>query len=670
MTDISSQDTQDATDATDATDAQPAAELASPLSIGPVVVPNRIFMPPHGTNYADVIGSERLANYYGSRAERGVGLIIHEAVSVHPSGVPRRGKIHAWLPEAATGFRLVADAVHTVGVPSFVQLLHAGRQMSEPAGARGSWAPSSIPCRETRSPVHPMTEAEIVDVVAGFATSARNVADGGLDGVEVHAAHGYLLSAFMSPYANRRTDRYGGDLDGRMRFTLEVLDAVQSSTPDDFVVGIRVSADELVPGGLSLDDVCEYLQYLSARVSLDYVSVSLGNYTTHELIVPDHTFPPAFNAERSGIIRQAIGPIPVLVAGRVRNGEDARRVLANGQADMIGVARGLIADPDWAGAALRGEDTSIRPCIYCNEDCRTNVGKSLPLACSVNPTVGGEREAPPTRRSGEIGVVVIGGGPAGISAALRASQAGYGVVLFEATDRLGGQLNVAAADTTRAELGAYLNYLRQAVASTPIRVELGAPPPTPLTEPGYRNLVVATGAHQRRPDWAPVDDKYLVSSAWELLTAHDRLIAGQQVLVVDDGEDGWSLASTVTTLVSRGATVSLVTEGPHPGYRLPPVSQRPFRAQLETLGVVCTSAATIRELAPGVAHVQSMSTWRDLADLQYESIIYTGGSEPTPFGADGWVSAGFRVAYAGDCFAPRGLGPATRDGLQSVDGFA
>lgn len=644
--------------------------LTDAVQIGPVRVPNRIFMPPHGTNYADVVGSPRLADYYGGRAKRGVGLIIHEAVAVHPSGVPRRGKIHAWKPEAVDGFARVAGAVHAHGVPTFVQLLHGGRQMNPGMGMQAAWAASSISCRETRSPVHPITEDEIRDVVGGFAASAANVARGGLDGVEVHAAHGYLISGFMSPYSNRRTDGYGGGLAGRMRFPLEVLEAVSGSLSSETVLGIRVSAEELVPDGMSIDDVCEAVDYLRLRVRLDYLSVSLGNYTTHELIVPDHSFPPVFNTVRARQIREALSPIPVLIAGRIRNGEEARAVVEGEFADMVGIARGLIADPDWALSALAGEDSQRgRPCIYCNEDCRTNVGKSLPLACSVNPRVGSEDARPvlgPDASSQRI--VVVGGGPAGMTAALRASELGVPVTLYEAGMELGGQLRAAARDPGRAELRSYLESVVGQVETSDVDVHLNARLTGPPEGLDARDVVMAVGGIQRTPAWVPTGSPAPVPicASWDELTDGESL-SGRQVVVIDDGEDGWALAGIIEHLLSRSASVTLVTEGPFVGYRLPPLSIRPFTGRLEAASVRTYVFSTVSSISEGAVHLQSTATWKPTCSIPAERVVYAGGTEPTVSHREVWESRGYRVSMIGDGYAPRGLGAANRDAVDAVD---
>jgi 2,4-dienoyl-CoA reductase-like NADH-dependent reductase (Old Yellow Enzyme family) len=643
------------------------AVLAEPVQLGPVTARNRVFMPPHGTNYANEVGNARLADYYRTRARGGLGLIVHEATPVHPSGARLTGKIHGWKPASVPGFRLVSEATHAEGVPVFVQLYHAGRQMTPGPGMRASWGPSSLQCPETRSPVHPMTKGEIDEVVAGFALSAKHAAEGGIDGVEVHAAHGYLITAFMSCYSNERTDEYGGSFDNRMRFALEIMTAVEQALPTGVVLGVRVSAEELVARGMDVEQTCAALAYLRERVRLDYISVSLGNYTSHENVVPDHTFPPAFNATRAGQIRNALSGIPVLLAGRIGTGDVAAAVISDEQADMVGVVRGHIADPEWAGKVLRGD--TPRPCIYCNQDCRTNLGKGLAIACSVNPVVGQEARRDSHADGREL--VVIGGGPAGINAALRADAAGFAVTLHERGSALGGQLRIAAADPARPEIGRYLTFLESQLAASKVQVRLGSDATTDAV-PAGTDVVVAVGAQQRVPEWARTAGEagFPVHPAWSVIAGQARP-AGRRVVVVDDGEDGWPLASLIDVLRRAGKDVCVVTEGGFVGYHLPPLSVRPFIGRLEQAGVESVVNAAVVGVADGKLTLRSMSTEDPTVTLAFDDLVYSGGTYTLQAVVDAWGSrAGAATHVIGDAYAPRGLGPANRDAADTVGRMA
>jgi dimethylglycine catabolism A len=645
--------------------------LADPLRLGPVTAKNRLFLPPHGTNYSEVVGSDRLAAYYRAQAAGGVGLIVHEAVPVHPSGARLSGKVHGWRPESVEGFAKVAEAVREHDTRVFVQLYHVGRQMTPGKGMRSAWGPSARQCPETRSPVHPMTVDDIDEVVGAFATSAKHVSDGGLDGVEIHMANGYLLTAFMSPFSNFRTDSYGGSFDNRMRLPLRVFEAVAAALPDGRVRGMRIAAEEMINGGLTVDDTCEILDYLRARVRIDYVSLSLGNYASHENVVPDHSFPPLFNAHRAAVVRASIAPIPVLIAGRVRDAADAARTLSSGAADMVGAVRPQIADPAWARSVLgRLDDRRMRPCIYCNQDCRTNLGKGLPIACAVNPEVGTALPAAPVALAVTRPLAVIGGGPAGMTAAIEGRRVGRRVILFEEQPELGGQLRAAVGARSRHELGDYLDYMLDAVKNSGAEVRLGARA-VPSGLAAGADVVVATGGVQRLPDWAAGarERGIAVHASWDVLkdASHEP---GGAVVVVDDGQDGWAMASLVDELVERKASVTLVTEGYYAGYLLPPLSIRPFHARLEKAGVRVVPSRSVLSVEEGSVRLASMVSEAPAEELPFGTLIFSGCHEPDLRGLDGWPEHTLGAVHVvGDAYAVRGLGAAGREALHAVRGM-
>lgn len=641
--------------------------LADPVRLGPVTAKNRLFLPPHGTNYSEVVGSDRLAEYYRARAAGGVGLIIHEAVPVHASGARLSGKVHGWRPESVEGFAKVADAVRAYDTRVFVQLYHVGRQMTPGKGMRSAWGPSARQCPETRSPVHPMTVDDIDEIVEAFATSAKHVSDGGLDGVEIHMANGYLLTAFMSPFSNFRTDSYGGSFENRMRLSLRVFEAVAAALPEDRALGVRIAAEEMINGGLTVEDTCEILDYLRARVRLDYVSLSLGNYATHENVVPDHSFPPVFNAHRAAVVRASIAPIPLLIAGRVRDAADAARTLASGTADVIGAVRPQIADPAWARSVLGQLDNRrTRPCIYCNQDCRTNLGKGLPIACAVNPEVGTPPPAEPVAVAVIRPLAVIGGGPAGMTAAIEGRRTGRPVTLFEARPELGGQLRAAVGARSRHELGDYLDYLLDAVKNSGVEIRLGTRA-LPSDLPAGADVVIATGGMQRVPDWAAEarERGIAVHASWDVLTEADRELG--DTVVVDDGEDGWAMAGLVDELVERGASVTLVTEGYYAGYLLPPLSIRPFHARLEKAGVRVVPSRSVLSVDAGSVRLASMVSEAPAEQLPFDTLIFSGCHEPDLRALEAWSDHTRGAArVVGDAYAARGLGVAGREALEAV----
>jgi len=271
----------------------PFQYLFTPLQVGKVTIRNRIFSPSHGTVFADSdsLPNERLADYHAERAKGGVGLIITEGTAVHPTGKPFSNTLVGFDEKCIPGFRLVASRVHDQGAKIFGQLYHRGRQMESLHTRLPVWGPSSIPSPATRENPHAMSREEIQEIVQGFAKAAAHLKEAGYDGVEIHGAHGYILNQFMSLLSNQREDEYGGSLENRLRFPIQVIQAVRKTVGADRVVGLRVSGDELVPGGLTLEDMREISPRLESTGMLDYISVSVGNYSTHYIMIGDMIFP-------------------------------------------------------------------------------------------------------------------------------------------------------------------------------------------------------------------------------------------------------------------------------------------------------------------------------------------------------------------------------------------
>ena len=423
--------------------------LLSPLQVGRLALPNRVLITAHATNYVDGNGlpDERAVHYYAERTRGGAGLMVTGASSVHPSSPRVRGVINAHDPQVVGAWRAIADAVHVHGGHVLVMLTHMGRVGRMP-DMRPLVAPSPLMDGSFRQAVpHALSDREIGELVEAFAEAAVRVCQSGMDGIELQGAHGYLIAQFLSPLSNRRTDRYGGDLAGRMRFCLEVVDAVRRAAGSGATVGIRLSADELVPGGLGLDESRAIVRRLEASGQLDFVDVSAG--TDSDLMslaehIPSMYFPPA-NLVRFAAAIKPVTRLPVFCAGAIRDPAVAEEIVASGKADMVGMTRAHIADPHVVRKLREGRSEDIRRCIGCMQACLEALANGLPIGCVYNPVTGREGEwatIEPASRSRRV--VVVGGGPAGLEAARVAALRGHRVVLLEASKMLGGQLHLAA----------------------------------------------------------------------------------------------------------------------------------------------------------------------------------------------------------------------------------
>ena len=391
------------------------------IRIGNVRIRNRIFVPAHTTNFGlEHMATDAHVAYHEARAKGGVGLIIMESLRVHPTSLGRSQGLAAYDPRCVDPLSRVAGAVQAHGTKIFGQIIHLGRQIDGDALRLPSWGPSAIAWDAASTAPHVMNEHDISSVVDGHVISARNVLAAGFDGLEVHVGHGHLLQQFLSPATNERSDLYGGSEPNRMRFAIEVLRAVRDEIGPDACMGIRVSADEYAPGGLTLSDMQRIVPLMAGQVPIDFVNVSHsayhGSYSLSTQMA-DMSFPmDAFRHLAPQIrrsLRAAGHSMPVMAVCKFRSISDAESVLSAGDADLIGMARAHIADPALVNKALEGRAAETRSCVGCNQGCAGFLEKGLPITCVVNPTVGRERSwdvdpqrTVPNLRSGSLSSVV------------------------------------------------------------------------------------------------------------------------------------------------------------------------------------------------------------------------------------------------------------------------
>lgn len=547
----------------------PEAALFEPVALGPVTVRNRVFLPGHTTNLGeDHRATPRLAAYLAERAAGGVGLVITEGIRVHPTSSARSSVLGCFDDDAIPGLAELAGAVQAHGSRCFAQLLHLGRQAAADVERRVPWSASAVPWT-TGGPVpHAMTTTEIGTVVGAFADAARRVARAGFDGIEVHLGHGHLLQQFLSPATNHRRDRYGGPLENRLRLPLEVLLAVRRALGGTgLAVGVRVSADELLAGGLALDDMLEATEHLRREVELDFVHVSHSAYVGQWSLatqIADMSFPPLPFRRYPAAFKRAFPTLPILAVCRVDDLALAADVVASGDADMVGMARAHIADPHLVAKTLAGRADEVRSCIACNQGCIGRIERNLALSCVVNPEVGFEQDWQRWRASPGPGgagngkqVLVVGGGPAGLEAAATAARLGAEVELVEGRPELGGALRQAASLRGRERLRLLVEELAREVARLGVRVETGrCLDGDGVLERRPDVVVVATGA--RRPATPVVEG---LTSLGELEAIERRArgtLPDGAVVVVDELGDwpAWALAEHLAT---DGRDVHVVT---------------------------------------------------------------------------------------------------------------
>jgi 2,4-dienoyl-CoA reductase-like NADH-dependent reductase (Old Yellow Enzyme family)/pyruvate/2-oxoglutarate dehydrogenase complex dihydrolipoamide dehydrogenase (E3) component len=652
----------------------------SPLRIGPMAVANRIFMPPHGIPlvapgpHGTRVPSEDFAHYYAERAAAGVALFGH-SLSVLPllGGLPCPA-----YEEAIDSFAAVADMVHEHGARIFGQLHYSSL-------ATGAWEPlsprapilgaSSYQRYERYDTYHELTTEEIAELVAMYGRGARHLSRAGYDGIEIHASHGVLMEQFLSPYFNHRTDGYGGRPANRLRLLVEVLEAVREGAGPGLAIGIRMICDELLPGGLTPDDSLAVLSAVVDRGLLDFADMDIAVepqqaslMTTPTLTAPLHLRDLVANVRK--VLPAQVAVISSL--GRVTNLADAERMLAEGVVDMVGAARGLIAEPELVRHAREGHEERSRTCIGTNY-CIAAVQHSGAFGCSINPASGRERRwgtttfTPPARPGT---VVVVGGGPAGLEAGRVARLRGHRVVLLERERRLGGQWRLWAEVPGRDAFHTAIDWYEKELARLGVDVRTGVvvhrdavlaeKPHAVLVATGSR--YVASGSSGYEPVALPGHDRGGVYLPEQVLDGHVRL-AGTVVVVDEEGiQTGVGVAEFLAT---AGARVHLVTRHPqlvpHLNYdgHLPLIAQR-----LLALGVRLHTGTYPRGIGEREVTVFDVLTGTESVLSDVDSVVLATMREPRAELVRQLAGVVPQVFAVGDAMAPRGLAEATYEGHQ------
>ncbi len=540
--------------------------LFSPVTIGTMEIKNRIAMAPMATDFAEGDGtvSRRLIDYYEARARGGAGLIILEVCTIDGMSpyIPRT--VGIWDDSFIPGLKSLTDAVHAHGARIIPQIAHPGPESLAPLfnGTAAVGPSAGIVNNLTRMKCRELSAAETGAVIGQFGAAAGRARAAGFDGLEFHAAHSYMLAgSFLSALRNRRTDSYGGDLAGRLRFPLEVIRAMKDGAGKDFPITMRLSAEEQVPGGREIRET-EYIASLFADAGVSGFHVSSGVYPDLSWrVIPPTGTPFCLNAKSAAEIKKAV-PVPVMVVGRIVDPGMAEDIVRRGDADMVVLGRALLADPAWPAKAAAGDWDDIAPCIGCGLGCVRNRESGGDMTCIVNPAVGRERELEIKCAEKRKKVMIAGGGPAGLEAARVAALAGHDVRLYEKDAAPGGQFNLAAVPPGKQELCRVTQYLFRQAEKAGAAVALGVEvTPELVAEVGPDALVVATGAMPRRPA-IPGADGGNVFTAHEVLAGSVDIAPGK-VLVIGGGMVGCETASFLANTgdnITIGRTAVTIVE--------------------------------------------------------------------------------------------------------------
>jgi 2,4-dienoyl-CoA reductase-like NADH-dependent reductase (Old Yellow Enzyme family)/thioredoxin reductase len=646
--------------------------LMSPFRLGRFNLRNRIVSPPHGPSHSvGGLPSDRNVAYYEERARGGVAYLIVGGWTIDPRTRSAKDDGVATDPQVIEGFRRIGEGVHRHGSLLALQLHWNGRQGAP--GRRPLLAPSPIPDPIHREIPMEMEAAEIDALVEHYGIATAHARHAGWDGVEVFAAQGYGLSEFLSPHTNRRRDEYGGDLTGRVRLLVRIVDLVREVAGPDLLVGVRMNGHDLVRGGLDVADACEIARRLELTHKIDYLSISGSTNETHRQWIADMGFSLGQFVPYAAQIRQATN-VPLLVVSRIKDARQAEDILAAGHVDLIGMNRALIADPYLPRKVGAGRVNDVRPCIYCNQGCIERLLRHEPMSCTVNPAVGLERDlgeqtiAPATVTKN---VAVVGGGPAGLEAARLAAERGHRVTLFEKRRQLGGQIELASRVASRAEFASFIAHQARQLSRLRVEIRLDTTATaTAIREHGFDAVVIATGSIPLRTgfssllptvDAIPGHDRANVLTAWDVLEGVGAL--GDRVLILED--DPHSQAITVAEyLGDRGKDVTLVTRAHYAGMSVGTMNLAFTYQRLFKRGVTFVSNTWVSEIAESSASAFNVFSGTPVALPSFDSVVLATGNRVNDvlFRELHATAPELRLVRIGDCVAPRRLDHAVWDG--------
>ena len=633
--------------------------LFSSFNLGKLVLKNRLVSAPHGTHMAvgGLTNSSDLEHHI-RLAEGGVGLIISGGTVVHPtSSLRNRRLVEAYNDDVLPGLIERSKVVHAQGAALICQLFHLGREMIGGEYDEAPLAPSAIKSIRDSYPPHEMSSKDIDDVIEGFAKSARNMEISGHDGVEIHAAHGYLVSQFLSPATNHRTDAFGGNLENRMRFLHLVADAVRSTCSPDFVLGVRLSALEEIADGLDLKQSTEIAIAIAERKDIDYLSVTHGTRGTY---VKDASNPDGVAVHSAAELKRVSG-LPMIVVQRIRDPYLGEEILKSGHADLIGMTRALLADPDLPKKAESGRSAEIRTCIGLNQDCRM---LDPHLRCTVNAEIGRPlikaREKATTIRKK---ITIIGGGPAGLEAARVASERGHEVTVFEKGSELGGQLLTASRAPYRSSILDVVDFQRREIARLGGVIHLGVTISSEDLESILEDadeVILATGANvikkkvPEHPNLLSVDDVLQGVDISQIKTA----------LIFDESDGFWPAYNAAEELGRRGIKTTFITPLLSLASRLPMDSIPPLFARFDKYGVQTFPHHKIVSIAANKVVISPIISSANI-EVDADLLVWHCGRTPE----DNLIQKlsethKSKITSIGDCLAPRRLSHAIFDGYR------
>lgn len=635
-------------------------KLFQPINIGSIKVKNRIVMPAMTTVLANENGAvtERLVDYYTTRAMGGVGLIVTDATCIdHPVGkIAHATQLRIDRDKFIPGLNELVKSVHRYGAKIASQLHHAGRQTTLEY-TEGNQPVSASNVYDPVFNVQPRTLRinEVEDLIEKFGEGARRAKTAGFDAVEIHGAHGYLIQQFLSAYTNKRTDKYGGSLDRRMTFALEILRRVREKVGDKFPIIFRLSAEEHVRGGLTLKDTKLIARKLE-KTGVDALNISSGmdetppEYKPYSMAVPRGCF-----VHYAAAIKELVN-VPAITVGRINDPLLAESILQEGKADLVAMGRALIADPELPKKAREGRLDDIRKCTAC-ETCNMRVREGLRLGCAINAAAGEEKESRLVRVAKPKQILVVGGGPAGMEAARISALRGHETILYDENEQLGGQLRISTKPPHKEELSNILEYLSNQIKKLDIEVKLGKRVIASMVQQVNPDAVIlATGARPLVPGIPGVNNKNVVT-AWDVLAG--KVEVNEEILVAGGGQVG---CETSEFLAEKGKRITIVEMLNDVALDAAPGARALLLKRLCEQEVKILTNSIIYEITKGGVSILDKESSRRKS-IRAENIVLSLGAKPNVElfkELKGKVKELYRI---GDCVKPRKIIDAIYEGF-------
>jgi len=654
----------------------PFPHVFEPLTIRHRTLTSRINFGAHTANMAEGgLPGDRHVGYYRERALGGAGMIVVEPVPVHRTAVLTRGNFRHDDDSIIPAFRRLTDTCREAN-PDIVmiqQLYHVGQHGDADVSFAPNWSPSGLPSYHDADGSHAMTEPEIHEVIAGFVAGARRAQAAGFDGIEIFAAYNALVDQFWTPWSNRRTDAWGGSFDARMRFSCTLLEQIRGACGGDFILGLAVSMDSRSEPALTIDELAEIVAWHDQRRLMDYVTCGTGSYFDFYPIIPVSLYEQQLGVPFAAALKRVVKHAVVQAESHIRTPAAAEAVLAAGEADMVSIVRGQIADPYLVTKAREDRAEDVRPCISCNQLCWGRRSRDYWISCLGNASAGREWRAGdnPPRTEAPRSVLVVGGGPAGLEAARVSAERGHRVTVLEREPQLGGQFRLAGRQPSRGQILDLLTWFEHRLSVLGVDVRLGTGAGADDVDAfGADDVIVATGSR------APVTGFQRALPMVERMPGTDRPDAvsiqavlaetvdvGPRVVVVDDVGD-WRGLGTALYLAERGHDVTIVTSAAVVGGGLyHSAADGPLRARFSSAGGTMRPGTVVLSWDGEGATVRS-GTGDAEERVPADTLVIAETAVAETGLADELRRRGIAFEAIGDCVAPRRASLAIYEGRE------